>query len=431
VADFQALTAFMEAKMSEQKLSPWQYALEQLDNVAARIKLDPNVHAVLRRPRRVLEVSVPVYLDNGIVQVFEGFRVQHSLTRGPGKGGIRFHPDVTLDEVKALAMWMTWKCAVVDIPYGGAKGGIICNPKAMSPGELERMTRRYTAEILPIIGPEVDIPAPDVNTNPQVMGWIMDTYSMNKGYTVPGVVTGKPLSVGGLRGRTEATASGGVYALMAVLKSLDTPIQGLRVAVQGFGNAGSLCARFLHDLGCKIVAISDSQGGIYNDKGINQSEVIAHKAKSDSVAGFKGCDSITNKDLLTMKCDVLVPAALEDQINQDNADEVKASIILELANGPTTPAGDRILHDRGIVIVPDILANAGGVTVSYFEWLQGLVPYPWTGREVNLKLRDIMQYATKAVWQRAQAEKTDLRTAALSIAVERVAEATRTRGIYP
>ncbi len=417
--------------MPAENLNAWENALTQLDDVARRINLDPTVHAVLRKPRRVLVVSVPVMMDDGHMHVFDGYRVQHSLTRGPAKGGIRYHPDVTLDEVKALAMWMTWKCAVVNIPYGGAKGGIACDPKKMSMRELEQMTRRYASEILPIIGPGVDIPAPDVNTNAQVMAWIMDTYSMNKGFTIPGVVTGKPLSVGGALGRNEATARGGAYVMMQLAKSYNMNLSNMTVAVQGYGNAGYFAAEFLRDLGCKIVAVSDSSGAIYKGDGLDPKAVLKHKTDSGSVAGFKGSDRITNEELLVVKCDILVPAALENVITMENAARVKAKIVLELANGPTTFGADQILCDKGVMVAPDILANAGGVTVSYFEWLQGLVPMPWTERETNLKLRDIMQYATIHVCQRAKDEKIPLRTAALSIAVERVAQATTVRGIYP
>ena len=417
--------------MPNENTNAWHTALTQLDHVAETIHLDPAIHAVLRKPRRILSVSVPVVMDDGHTEVFDGFRVQHSLTRGPAKGGIRYHPDVTLDEIKALAMWMTWKCAVVNIPYGGAKGGIICNPKKMSLRELERMTRRYASEILPIIGPEVDIPAPDVNTNAQVMAWIMDTYSMNKGFTVPAVVTGKPLSVGGALGRNEATARGGVYVMMLLAKDYRLNLRGMTVAIQGYGNAGSLAAEFLDDLGCKIIAVSDSGGAIHKADGIAPAAVLKHKTDTRSVVGFTGAERISNKELLELKCDILVPAALENQITARNADQIKAKIVLELANGPTTTEADQILWDKGVIVAPDILANAGGVTVSYFEWLQGLLPYPWTERETNLKLRDVMQYATDAVCQRARGEKAPLRAAALAIAVERVAQATTARGIYP
>ena len=417
--------------MANEQWNPWQMALRQLSDVAKRIKLDKNLHAVLAQPRRALTVSIPTKMDDGSVRVFEGYRVQHSLTRGPGKGGIRYHPDVTLDEIKALAMWMTWKCAVVNIPFGGAKGGVICDPKKMSEGELERMTRRYTSEILPIIGPEIDIPAPDVNTNAKMMAWIMDTYSMNKGYCVPSVVTGKPISVGGSLGRNEATARGCLFVILAAAKRHGVSGNNPTAAVQGYGNAGSIAARLLDEFGYKVVAVSDSQGAIINPKGLDPVAVTEHKARTSTVVGFPGSAKISNEELLTTKCDVLVPAALENQITGPIARDVKAKLIAEAANGPTTPDADEILESRGIPAIPDILANAGGVTVSYFEWVQGLQSYFWSEREVNLELRDVMQRAYHDVQEYADKEKCSLRTAALSLAVSRVAEATRARGIYP
>ena len=409
----------------------WEMALRQLGDAAARIGLDPDVQAILSKPRRVLHVSIPTRMDDGCVKVFDGYRVQHDMTRGPCKGGIRYHPDVTLDEVKALAMWMTWKCAVVGIPYGGAKGGVTCNPKEMSDGEIERMTRRFTSEILPIIGPDSDIPAPDVNTTPQIMAWIMDTYSVNKGATTPSVVTGKPLSIGGAAGREEATARGGLDVLMGLARVMGLDLQGVRVAVQGYGNAGSIFARLMAEAGARVIAVSDTQGGIYCDAGIDPLAASAHKDETGSVVGLKGCDAMSNAELLECDCDVLAPSALENVLTEANADKVKAKLSIELANGPTTPEADDILHERGVVVAPDILANAGGVTVSYFEWLQGLLPMPWSEGETNLKLHNIMQYATETVWNRAQKEGISLRLSALSLAVERVAEATATRGIYP
>lgn len=417
--------------MAEHTHSPWENALEQLKETAKMISLEPGLYEIFRHPRRSLAVSIPIKMDDGSIKVFEGYRVQHNHARGPSKGGIRFHPDVTLDEVKALAMWMTWKCALVNIPYGGGKGGVICNPKEMSEGELERVTRRYTSEIMPLIGPEIDIPAPDVNTNPQMMAWLMDTYSMGKGYPVPGVVTGKPLSVGGARGRDEATARGGVYVLMALVNKLSMRLPEMTVAVQGYGNAGSYCAQFLKKMGCRIVAVSDSRGAVFCESGLSPNTALEHKNETGSVAGMPGTDAISNEELLEVKCDVIVPAALENQITEANAARINAKIVLELANGPTTPEADAILEDKGIIVAPDILANAGGVTVSYFEWLQGILPNPWTAREVSLKLRDIMQDATRTVWERAEKEDRSLRAAALCAAVERVAEATRIRGIYP
>jgi glutamate dehydrogenase (NAD(P)+) len=411
--------------------NPWEMALRQLADVAKRTHLDDDLHAVLAHPRRMLSVSIPTKMDDGSVRVFEGFRVQHNLTRGPGKGSIRYHPDVTLDEVKALAMWMTWKCAVVGIPYGGAKGGVICDPKKMSLGELERMTRRYTSEILPIIGPERDIPAPDVNTNAQTMAWLMDTYSMNLGYGVPGVTTGKPLSIGGSLGRNEATARGCLFVIQAASKRYGIPLNNPTAVGQGYGIAGAIAARLLNEAGYTILAVNDSSGGIINPKGLDPVAVLKHKEKTGSVAGFPGSAKITSEELLTSRCDVLVPAALENQITAPVAKKVKARMIAEAANGPTTPDADAILESRGIAVLPDILANAGGVTVSYFEWVQSIQSYFWSEREVNLELRDVMQRAYHDVQKRADQEKCSLRQAALALAVSRVAEATRIRGIYP
>ena len=416
--------------MSSTPWNPWEMALKQLDDVAERIGLEPNIHAVLSKPRRALYVSIPTRMDDGTVRVFDGYRVQHNMTRGPTKGGIRYHPDVTLDEVKALAMWMTWKCGVVNIPYGGAKGGVVCEPKDMSRGELERLTRRYASELIPIIGPERDIPAPDVNTDSAVMAWIMDTYSMDKGYCVPGVVTGKPLSIGGSRGRNEATARGCVYVIQAAARDLrlsSTPT----VAIQGYGKVGSAAARFLQKLGFCVVAVSDVSGGIVDPEGLDTEAVLQHVLSRGTVADFPGAGTLTNAELLAYPCDLLVPAAIEGQITGSNAEEVKAGTIVEVANGPTTPDADAILAGRGITVVPDILANAGGVTVSYFEWVQGLQSYFWSEREVNLKLRDIMQRAYTDVKRVAEQDGISLRSAALSLAVSRVAEASRARGVYP
>jgi len=415
--------------MSQNGWNPWEMALKQLSDAAAQIDLDPNLLAILSQPRRILTVSIPTRMDDGAVKVFEGYRVQHSTTRGPCKGGIRYHPDVTLDEVKALAMWMTWKCAVVNIPYGGAKGGVICNPKEMSKGEVERLTRRYASGILPIIGPERDIPAPDVNTTPQVMAWIMDTYSANKGYAVPGVVTGKPISIGGSKGRNAATARGCVFVVMAVARRYG--LTGSPTAVvQGFGNVGSHVALFLHQAGIRVVAVSNVSGGLYHENGLDIPVLFAHDEKNDTLEGVPG-KRISNEELLTTECDLLVPAALENEITAHNAPDIKARLIVEAANGPTTPDADDILESRGIPIVPDILANAGGVTVSYFEWVQALQSYFWSEREVNLKLRDIMQHAYRDVQAYADENKCSLRKAAMALAVLRVADATQTRGLYP
>lgn len=408
-----------------------QQVLFQFDEVAKAINLDPGIYEILRKPKRSLIVSIPIKMDDGSIKVFTGYRVQHNLTRGPAKGGIRYHPDVTLDEVKALAMLMTFKCAVVGIPFGGAKGGIVCDPKKMSEGELERLTRRYTSEIVSIIGPEKDIPAPDVNTNPKVMAWIMDTYSMDVGYSVPGVVTGKPVSIGGSLGRSAATARGVMYTIFNAAKALGFDPLSQRFVIQGFGNVGGNLARLLFQEGCRIIAVSDIEGGIYNPKGLDPIKVSKTLKEFGSVIHFKDADKITNDELLTLNCDILVPAALEDQITEDNADKIKARLIAEAANGPTTPIADKILEDKGIFVIPDILANAGGVTVSYFEWVQGLQFYFWSEREVNLKLRDIMEKAFENVYRISREKKVSMRKAALMLAIERVAEATRIRGLYP
>jgi len=413
------------------EFNPWYMALKHLDEVAEKINLDPNIHNILKKPKRILTVSIPIRMDDGRIEVFTGFRVQHNITRGPAKGGIRYHPQVTLDEIKALAMLMTWKCAVVGIPYGGAKGGIICDPKRLSSGEIERLTRRYISEIISIIGPEKDIPAPDINTNPQIMAWIMDTYSMDKGYSVPGVVTGKPISIGGSLGRNTATARGVMFTLMNTIKKLNLNFSQQKIAIQGFGNVGGNLARILQKENCKIIAVSDIKGGIYNPKGLDCFKVSEALEKTGSVTGFNNGEQITNKELLSLNCDILVPAAIENQITKENADKVRAKIIIEAANAPITPEADKILNEKGIFIVPDILANAGGVTVSYFEWVQGLQSYFWTEREVNLKLRDIMEKAFENVWRISQERKVDMRMAAYILAVSRVAEATRIRGLYP
>jgi len=409
----------------------WQMALGQLDEIAKEINLDENTHQILRYPKRCLTVSIPIQMDNGKIKVFTGFRVQHNVNRGPAKGGIRYHPDVTLDGVKALAMWMTWKCAVVGISYGGAKGGIICDPKKLSLKEIERLTRRYVSEIISFIGPEKDIPAPDVNTNPQIMAWIMDTYSVDVGYSVPGVVTGKPICIGGSLGRDTATARGVMFTLMNAAKKLKFDLFEKTVAIQGYGNVGGNLAHFLSEQGYKIIAISDVEGGIYNPKGLDPAKVSLALKESGSVVGFKSADKITNQELLAMDCDVLVPAALENQITKENAEKIKAKLVIEAANGPTTPEADKILEEKEIFVVPDILANAGGVTVSYFEWVQGLQSYFWTEREVSLKLRDIMRKAFDNVHRVGQEKGVSMRKASLMLAVERVAEATRTRGLYP
>lgn len=417
--------------MGAETLNPWEIALKQFDHAADKLELDEGMRQILRAPRRQLVVSIPVRMDDGDYRVFEGYRVQHNLARGPAKGGIRYHPNVTLDEVKALAMWMSWKTAVVGIPYGGAKGGIVCNPKEMSEKELEGLTRRFTTEIAIIIGPEKDIPAPDVYTNPQTMAWIMDTYSMHRGYSTPGVVTGKPLSIGGSLGRNEATARGCMFTIREACKHLGIDPRKATAAVQGYGNAGSIAAMLLQDLGCKIIAVSDSKGGIQSSQGFDASKVLGHKMKTGSVVGFPKTKLISNEALLELECDILVPAALENVITKDNAGKVKAKIVGEAANGPTTPEADEILSKKGVFLIPDILANAGGVTVSYFEWVQDLQGFFWGEDEVNSKLEQIMNKSFADVLSISEKNKVDMRTAAYMLAISRVAEATKLRGIYP
>jgi len=406
-------------------------ALEQLRIAAEKLKLESGIHEMLKHPKRSLIVSITVRMDNGEMGTFAGCRVQHNDARGPFKGGIRYHPNVTHDEVTALAMWMTWKCAVVDIPYGGAKGGVCCNPKEMSTNELERVTRRYTTLILDVIGPYRDVPAPDVYTDAQTMAWIMDTYSQFKGYSVPECVTGKPLSVGGSEGRAEATSLGVVVCAREAAKHLGLKLKGATVAVQGYGNVGFNAAKIAYDMGCKIVAVSDSTGGIYCPKGLNPYEVSEHKSKTGSVVNYKGCENITNEELLETKCDILIPAALENQITKANAANIKAKIVAEGANGPTTPEADKVLHEKGTTLIPDILANSGGVTASYFEWVQNLTREHWTLEEVNCKLENKMVKAFNDVHKLAKKEESDMRTAALMLGVGRVAEAIKTLGLWP
>ncbi|MBV8221861.1 MAG: Glu/Leu/Phe/Val dehydrogenase [Candidatus Eremiobacteraeota bacterium] len=425
------MSSTLDRSAVQSQQNVWQMAQRQLDEVANLIGLDENLHAYLREPKRILTVSVPVGMDNGTLKVFEGYRVQHNLSRGPGKGGIRFHPDVTLDEVKALAMWMTWKCALANIPFGGAKGGVICDPKSMSQKELEGLTRRFTSEISIIIGPEKDIPAPDVYTTPQIMAWIMDTYSMQKGYSIPGVVTGKPIAIGGSLGRDKATARGCLYVTNEAILEKGVERKGARVAIQGFGNAGLHAAELMAADGYLIVAVSDSQGGVYNTKGLDVAGLTAFKQETGTVSGFSGGERISNKDLLECECDVLVPAALEKVITRENASRIKAKIIAEAANGPTLPEADQVLSDRGIMVLPDILANAGGVSVSYFEWVQDLQENFWEEDEVNERLRRKMVRAFRETLEQSKKYKTDMRHGAYVVAVGRVAEATKLRGVYP
>ncbi len=373
----------VDAPVSHLRENPYEIAKSQLRKVADTFAIDPNLVNVLQECKKALVVSVPVSMDDRSTQVFQGYRVTHNVARGPSKGGIRYHPDVTLDEVKALAMWMTWKCALSGIPFGGAKGGVVCNPKTMTEGELQRMTRRFTSEIINEIGPEKDIPAPDVGTDGRVMAWIFDTYSMNKGHSVLGVVTGKPLTIGGSLGREEATARGALYCVREAVRKRQMSLQGTTVAVQGFGNVGSYLAKFLAEDGATVIAVSDSTSGLYNPNGIDVQAAIAHKRETGSLAGFRGAEPISNEELLLLECDVLAPCALEQVITAENADKVRAKIIVEGANGPVTPAADDILEEKGVLVLPDILANAGGVVVSYFEWVQGLQEYFWKEAEVN------------------------------------------------
>jgi len=399
-------------------------AQKQFDIAADILNLDNGYRKLLRVPHREFACNFPVKMDDGQIRMFTGYRVQHNTTRGPAKGGIRYHPDTDIDEVRALAMLMSWKCAVVNIPYGGAKGAVVVDPALLSLGEIERLTRRYTTEISFLIGPEIDIPAPDIGTNAQIMAWIMDTYSMHRGHTVPAVVTGKPLNIGGSHGRNEATARGLVYILREACEGANISIAGSRVVIQGFGNVGGTSARLLEEMGAKI-------GGIANAKGIDLRQLQAHYEKTGTVAGAPGGDAISNAELLELPCDILIPAAIENQITARNADRIKAKIVIEAANGPTTPDADTILFDRGVLVIPDILANAGGVTVSYFEWVQGLQEFFWTEREVNAQLERIMVNAFEQVNEVAQARRMPLRTAAYLLAVDRTAQAYITRGIYP
>jgi len=424
------MSVVMEKKAATATRNPFEVAQRQFDIAADALQLEEGIRIKLRVPRRCLIVSVPFEMDDGSWKVVQGYRVQHDVSRGPAKGGIRFHPQVTLDEVKALAAWMTWKCAVVNLPYGGAKGGIEVDPKALSLHELERMTRRYTNEIAIIIGPEKDIPAPDVYTDAQVMAWIMDTFTMRQGFASPGVVTGKPITLGGSLGRREATARGCVFTIEAACKHLGIQLQGMTVAIQGYGNAGSIAHDILHERGAKVVAVSDSRGGIHSKSGLDPKVVQAHKQKAGSVVGTPGTDRVSNEELLELKVDILIPAALENQITGENAPRIRPKILAEAANGPTTPEADPILHENGVFLIPDILANAGGVTVSYFEWVQDLQNYFWTEEEVNQKLETIMKRSFADVAAITEKNHVHNRTAAYMLGIGRVAEATRLRGLY-
>jgi glutamate dehydrogenase (NAD(P)+) len=419
------------APESHLRENPFLLAQLQLQKVADTFGIDDRLVEVLKQCKKTVEVSIPTSMDDGSVRAFAGYRVTHNVSRGPSKGGIRYHPDVTQDEVKALAMWMTWKCSLMGLPFGGAKGGVVCDPKSMSSRELERMTRRFTSEIINEIGPEKDIPAPDVGTNAQTMAWIFDTYSMNKGHSVLGVVTGKPLTIGGSLGREEATARGATFCLESALQKRGRSMQGLRVAVQGFGNVGAYFAKFIAEQGATVVAISDSGGGIYNANGLDVAAAFAHKRGGGAISELKGGEHITNEELIALDCDVFAPCALEQVVTGVNADQVKARVIVEGANGPLTPAADEILEGNGVMILPDVLANAGGVVVSYFEWVQGLQEYFWKEDEVNARLNSIVTRAFNETWATYEERKTSMRMAAYGLAVQRVAEATVTRGLYP
>ena len=411
--------------------NPYEIAVAQFEAAADRLNLSNNMRAVLRVPKRELTVNFPVRMDDGSIHMFTGYRVQHNINRGPAKGGIRYDSAVTLDEVRALAMWMTWKCAVVDIPFGGAKGGVICEPKGMSQSELERMTRRYATEISILIGPTSDIPAPDVNTNAQVMAWIMDTYSMHRGYSVPAVVTGKPLAIGGSEGRNEATATGVVAVLKMAADEMGIPIKDARVAIQGFGNAGAIAAEILHAAGARVVGVADRQGAAYDERGLDIPALLRYKKETRSVVGFPGSQTLGVLDVLEVPCDILIPAATESQLTAANAPRVQARLIAEAANGPTTPEADHIFYERGVQVIPDILANAAGVTVSYFEWVQDIQSFFWSPEEISQKLHHVMARAYESVAQLARDEHCDMRTAANMVAIKRVADATELRGIYP
>ncbi len=410
--------------------NPFEAMSERFDRAAQLLGLEEDIYAVLRVPSREIKVYIPVRMDTGHIQVFEGFRVQHNFARGPAKGGIRYAPDVTLDEVKALSAWMTWKCAVVNVPFGGGKGGIICNPHQMSIGELERMTRRYTSELIDFIGPDKDVPAPDMNTNEQTMAWIMDTYSMHARHTVNAVVTGKPVALGGSLGRREATGRGVLFCVNEAIKRLKLKPQETSVVVQGSGNVGGIGASLMHEQGYKVTAISDISSGIYNAKGLNIPEVLSYLQLHKTLEGYTEADVVGNKELLEIECDVLAPCATENQITSENADRLKCKILAEGANGPTTPKADKILHDKGVFVIPDILANAGGVTVSYFEWVQDRMGYFWREDEVNQRLEEKMVASFNELCHFSDIHDVDTRTAAYMLAIDRVAYDTRMRGIY-
>ena len=412
-------------------LGPWGNYLQQVDRVAPYLGSLSRWIETLKRPKRILIVDCPIELDNGTVTHFEGYRVQHNMSRGPGKGGVRYHQDVTLSEVMALSAWMSVKNAAVNVPYGGAKGGIRVDPRTLSRGELERLTRRYTSEIGIIIGPNQDIPAPDVNTNEQIMAWMMDTYSMNQGQTATGVVTGKPISLGGSLGRKEATGRGVFVVGSEAARRIGFDIEGARIAVQGFGNVGGIAARLFEEAGAKVVAVQDHTGSLYKSSGIDAVALLEHVAKHGGVGGFEGADPVSKDEFWTIESDILIPAALEGQITEENAPKIKTKIVVEGANGPTTTAADDILHDKGILVIPDVVANAGGVTVSYFEWVQDFSSFFWTEDEINQRLERVMREAFAAVWQVASEHSVSVRTAAFIVACTRILQAREMRGLYP
>lgn len=409
----------------------WETALAQFDQVSELMQLSEDIRQVLRNFDRTLTVSVPIRMDDGLLRVFTGFRAQHNAARGPYKGGVRYHPELTIDDLKALAMEMTWKCSLSGVPFGGAKGGIVCSPKTLSKGELERLTRRYTYAIMPIIGVEKDIPAPDVNTNEQIMAWMMDTYSINNGYCTPGIVTGKPINVGGSLGRTDATGLGIAYTIANAVKYRKMNLKNLKVTIQGYGNVGSAVGRFLGEMGCRIIAVSSSKGGVYNQKGLSHTALMKYYHENGSFNHFPHAEGITNESLLELPCDVLVPAAMGNQITKENAGKIRAKLVVEGANGPTTIEADRLLAERKIPVVPDILANAGGVIVSYFEWVQDAQCYFWCEHEVNAKLKNILDRTYEESYALSRDKKLSMRTAAMIIAVKRVADAISVRGLYP
>jgi glutamate dehydrogenase (NAD(P)+) len=422
--------AYVDDIREIKEANPFESMMSRFDRAAKLLNLDPDLYAVMRVPNRELKVYIPTRMDSGRIQVFEGYRVQHNFARGPAKGGIRYAPDVNIDEVRALAAWMTWKCAVVNVPFGGAKGGVVCDPQQMSMGELERMTRRYASELLDFIGPEKDVPAPDMNTNEQTMAWIMDTYSMHARHTVTAVVTGKPIDLGGSSGRREATGRGILFVINEAIKRFKMTPASTRVVVQGSGNVGGIGARLLHESGYKVVAISDVHGGIYNRAGIDIPAALDHLQATRSFEGYEGVERVSNSELLELECDVLVPAATENQITSQNAHRIKCKVLAEGANGPTTAGADEVLHQNGVFVVPDILANAGGVTVSYFEWVQDRMGYFWREDVVNQRLQDTMVASFNDLCRYATAHSVDTRTAAYMLAIDRVAYDTRMRGIY-